>query len=274
MINLSEGRIGARFNEGQGRKPRPEDMANSLHCHPHFELLYLIKGRRRFFFNNTEYEAGAGDLIVFRPSDAHVEYAGTTHVSYFVLRFRPEELTEAKIEIPQVLLQLGPVIPLPDQNRFVDLFQRMMEERGGDDDNRVLQRLYLAEFLIWLQRALQKTITVKDATSRVRIKDAIPLLQQNLNDELNLNQIAKRIFMSPSRFSHVFKEQTGTSPKKFQIAQRIARASELLTSTTLSTREIASQLGYDAPYYFYRQFRQKTGLTPSEYRRRHSRPRI
>jgi AraC-like DNA-binding protein len=85
--------------------------------------------------------------------------------------------------------------------------------------------------------------------------------------------------MSESSFSHVFKELTGVSPKRYAIQTRIARAKELLSGTDLSVKEIAAELGYDDPHYFSRQFRKVAGRPPSDFRPKgrkvhHSRKRV
>lgn len=64
-----------------------------------------------------------------------------------------------------------------------------------------------------------------------------------------------------------FRQQTGTSPHQFAIGQRIASARELLLKSDLPVKEIARRLGYADVFYFGRQFKRQTGVSPALYRR-------
>ena len=64
-----------------------------------------------------------------------------------------------------------------------------------------------------------------------------------------------------------FKKETGQSVSQYIRAARIARAKVLLTSTSLSVREIAERLAFNTPNYFIQSFRALEGLTPAQYRR-------
>ena len=56
-----------------------------------------------------------------------------------------------------------------------------------------------------------------------------------------------------------------TTPRQYLLNQRIQRATYLLINTTLSITDIAGECGFSNLYHFCRTFKQRTGLTPSEY---------
>nr|WP_242478947.1 helix-turn-helix domain-containing protein [Hymenobacter sp. CCM 8763] len=55
--------------------------------------------------------------------------------------------------------------------------------------------------------------------------------------------------------------------EKFIIRQKVERAKELISYAELSMAEVAQQLGYSSPAHLSRQFRQMTGLTPTDFQR-------
>ena len=59
---------------------------------------------------------------------------------------------------------------------------------------------------------------------------------------------------------------TGISPALYQQDLRLQRAKEMLSTTSLSIKEIAYQLNFDSPDYFSSKFRNKTGMKPSQFR--------
>jgi len=67
--------------------------------------------------------------------------------------------------------------------------------------------------------------------------------------------------------SHLFSASEGLTVEKFIIRQKVERAKELIGYGELSIAEVAQQLGYSSPAHLSRQFRQVTGLTPTEFQR-------
>jgi AraC-like DNA-binding protein len=242
----------------------------SLHFHNHYELLYLTKGARCLWMDGAEYRAEVGDLIVFRPGEPHVEYAGSRQVSYFVFRFRPEELSRSCLEFP-ARHRRCPVLSLPHKPEFLALLNRMDSEfHEPDGDSQLLLGAYLVEFIVKLRRAIRESAAGRkpERGIRDRIRLAEDLLHENVAGGMALEKLARRTFMSISHFSHSFKACVGESPRRYQIHERIEQAKALLLETDKPATEIARQLGYASPYFFYRQFRIKTGHTTAQFRER------
>ncbi|MCB0172970.1 MAG: AraC family transcriptional regulator [Anaerolineae bacterium] len=98
------------------------------------------------------------------------------------------------------------------------------------------------------------------------IETALQYLQENISRSLTLADIAHTAGLSVAHFSTLFKQQMSYSPLDYFIHIKIQRACFLLDTTTLSVREIGSQVGYEDPYYFSRIFRKVMGVPPRAYR--------
>ena len=99
-----------------------------------------------------------------------------------------------------------------------------------------------------------------------RIKPALAFINSNCIENPSLKIISAKAGMAPNYFHRKFKELFGLTPFNYMLAQRMNRARHLLTSSTLSIKEIAETVGYESPLYFSRVFRSQMSLTPSEYR--------
>jgi AraC-like DNA-binding protein len=80
-------------------------------------------------------------------------------------------------------------------------------------------------------------------------------------------QLAEKLGMSVRSLRRNFRQRLGVSPHQFLIGQRVTRARALLLSTNLPLKGIARQLGYADVFYFGRQFKRQTGVSPATFRR-------
>ncbi len=102
------------------------------------------------------------------------------------------------------------------------------------------------------------------------INDAKLYMAQHFSDpNLMLQDVAKAVNMSNSRFSTVFSQQNGQTFTEYLIYLRLNRAKELLRRTNMKSAQIARESGYNDAHYFSYIFKKNTGITPSEYRTRY-----
>lgn len=87
------------------------------------------------------------------------------------------------------------------------------------------------------------------------------------NPELSLNDVANNVGLSPNYFSSIFKKATGETFVRQITNMKIEYAKELLTTTKMTTAEIAESVGYNDTNYFISVFRRNCGMTTKEYRR-------
>jgi AraC-like DNA-binding protein len=88
-----------------------------------------------------------------------------------------------------------------------------------------------------------------------------------LGANVDHDRLAQEAGMSTRTFRRRFAEAMGTSPQAYAIACRIGHARHMLGATDLPIKTIAQQLGYSDIFFFSRQFRRFTGISPAAYRR-------
>jgi len=101
-----------------------------------------------------------------------------------------------------------------------------------------------------------------------RIQTAIHFMNSHLERQISLADMAAVARLSPSHLSHLFKTQTGLSPGEYLRRLKMEKASQLLTTTLLSIKEIMAMVGYNNRSNFLRHFRRYYDVAPSEYRQR------
>jgi AraC-like DNA-binding protein len=105
---------------------------------------------------------------------------------------------------------------------------------------------------------------------RQRITELMAALSTDAGPLPSVESWAREMHLSPAHFSRVFKSVTGQSPRDFLIGARLSQARHLLSESNLSVGEIADRLDYADLFFFSRQFKQKTGLSPLQYRNRNA----
>ncbi|MBQ9872007.1 MAG: response regulator [Eubacterium sp.] len=106
-----------------------------------------------------------------------------------------------------------------------------------------------------------------DAGTPSVINDAKVYMSQHFSDpNLMLQDVAKAVNMSNSRFSTVFSQQSGQTFTEYLIYLRMNKAKELLRTTDMKSSQIAHETGYNDAHYFSYIFKKNTGMTPSEFR--------
>jgi AraC family transcriptional regulator of arabinose operon len=100
-----------------------------------------------------------------------------------------------------------------------------------------------------------------------RVQQAMDYISSNLSRSFSVQDVARHVRLSRTRLSSLFKEHTGSTLIHWREERRVARASQLLTQTTLQIQEIAEEIGYDDPLHFSRTFSRLVGCSPRQYRK-------
>jgi transcriptional regulator GlxA family with amidase domain len=111
-------------------------------------------------------------------------------------------------------------------------------------------------------------VDVKKASENMdqRVKTAIVQMEKHLGRELSLDVMAQSVNLSTSRFRHLFKTETGTTPAQYLKSLRMRRAKELVENSFLNIKEIMCSIGVRDKRHFAKDFERTYGLTPTQYR--------
>ncbi|MBO9606758.1 MAG: helix-turn-helix domain-containing protein [Paenibacillaceae bacterium] len=136
----------------------------------------------------------------------------------------------------------------------------------------LLQKKDLEETVAWFECLLEEMVgyietAFKEKKSR-HIREAVKLIEENDGQELSLTAAADRLDLNPSYLSRIFKEKTGTGFMEFVTNARIEKSKKLLHETNMKVKDIGELLGYANVNYYIRIFKEVTGTTPREYRKK------
>ncbi len=98
------------------------------------------------------------------------------------------------------------------------------------------------------------------------IRRAVEHLSLSYRQSHTLAQLARLANLSPSRFAHRFKDETGDAVIAYLLKLRLRDAAQQLELSSNSIKEICSSVGYSSAAHFSRHFRKLYGMSPRQYR--------
>jgi AraC-like DNA-binding protein/quercetin dioxygenase-like cupin family protein len=233
------------------------------------ELVYISEGEGEFIINNKYFRACKGDIMVYNRGVIHDEKSDPLNPlrTYFcgIGNLKINGLDEGFI-IPSTFL------PLIHTNKYMhkvenyisDIFEECSSQVLGYE---IVANNLLTSLIILLTRIIStqslSTAHLETSSLSYQIKEYI---DKNYTQDISLNEIANRIYVSQHYMSHIFKQETGYSPINYLINRRLGEAKKLLLTTDMNIFEISTRVGYENPNYFTMLFKKATGISPSKFR--------
>lgn len=129
----------------------------------------------------------------------------------------------------------------------------------------------LASFFIERILALQELNKQQPGSRPDTMQLVAAFLESNYSQKITQQDLADLFYLNKDYLCRRFKQEYGVSMMTYLAGIRISKAQELLSGTALHYQQIAEAVGISDSKYFARQFKQKTGMTPAEYRARNGR---
>ncbi len=147
----------------------------------------------------------------------------------------------------------------------------MMIETVGDLDIAGKSAECLDDTRKYIEKVLTAALKLRDKISTQKysklIHSAVDYIDQNYsNEDFSLNEVAKKVNVSPTYFSVIFSQETGMTFSEYLSKVRMEKAKELLRCTSMKSSEIGYAIGYKNNHYFSYIFKKIVGITPKEYR--------
>lgn len=254
------------------------------HSHEFAELVIVTGGKGLHVTGNDSWELTAGDVFVIAGPREH-EYRDLRDLRLLNILYQPEQLKMRLLDLPSVagyhaLFTLEPNrrarqpakgrlrLSAKERAQIIEPADRLEHElKSREPGFGFMATAAFMQIIGQLSRCYGRSPSPDDR-ALLRVGEALSHLERNIQNEMNLEELARIAHMSRRSFLRVFQSATGTSPLAWQLGQRIQRACALLRHTDKRVTEIAFDVGFNDSNYFTRQFRKSTGLSPREYRMR------
>lgn len=270
--------------EPAGRPSHPHDVTEIDHYHDFCELVIVLSGRGRHLLEGESFPVSAGNVFVVQGSQVHC-FRDRDDLVLMNVMYDP-----ARLPLPAGLLRRLPgysaLFLLEPSFRSAHRFSSRLdlsredlgtaeamaerlerEARGRQPGHEAALLGLLVELMVFLSRRYGES-EAGESRALLRMGRLISTLEQRYAEPWTLDGLARSAHLSRTNLLRVFRQATGESPIGFLIGLRIEAAKRLLRQTDLGMTDIAHETGFGDSNYFARRFREATGRSPTEYRRR------
>lgn len=141
--------------------------------------------------------------------------------------------------------------------------------RNSEFGARIIQNAYFIQLIVYLNRIMLKSHskeTDRDVQFDERIINILTYINENLENDLSIENIAEKFYINRYYLMHNFKSQTGYTLHNYILQKRLAKASMLIKSG-IQMGIVAEKCGFQDYSSFVRAFKRDFGLSPKQYYR-------
>lgn len=247
-----------------------------IHCHPEYEINVVMKTEGTRVVGDSEENFADLDIVMTGPYVPHVWKSDLVTNHVITIQFSKELLNFQMISkrlfmpIRQMLVDSMQGLQFygEDAVRIKDEIIELTRMQGFGTATKfleILNSLAHASRRKLVTNMYESEVLISQSKSR-RISKVCRYIEENLSRKISLADVALLVNMSESAFSHFFKKKTGISFITYVNNLRVAKACDLLASTSLSASEICYDCGFNNKSNFIRIFTKRKKMTPIEYR--------
>lgn len=250
----------------------------SYHYHDFHKILILLSGDVTYCIEGRTYDLRPNDIVLVNSGEVHKPIIRSdAPYERIIIYVSPDYLNEyrdAKNDLSLCLRQA-----MAEQSHVLRLHSSMNGKLGStireldrslyDEDyaNELYHRILFLEFMIQLNRAaLHNHVEfIGDSASNDKILAVLDYLNEHLTEDISIDELSSRFFLSRYYLMHTFKEQTGYTIGNYLSTKRLFLARDLIARGTPIT-DVCYACGFHNYSTFSRAYKKSFGESPRDYR--------
>ncbi|WP_211227886.1 helix-turn-helix domain-containing protein [Spirochaeta cellobiosiphila] len=248
------------------------------HFHDFYELYFLLDDQSSHIIEGDYFNLQRYDIVLLKPAYLHMtKYPkGESPKARLVVDFRiPDNLPGMEKSIKQLLSIFEEPIPIfrfkgEVRAKIINLFNEIY--MLGVDRHTCRDLMIHCKFIeiLWtiLDNRKENCYAKKEITDTItqKVYEVTSYLHVHYPEEISLQAIAERFYVSPYYLSHQFKRVTGSNFVSYLQQIRIRNAQQLLLYTNKKIKDICEECGFSSFSQFNRVFSKFCHITPSLFR--------
>lgn len=253
-----------------------------------FEIIIGVNKILYIDQDGIQYQVNPGDVLLLLPHHPHQGYAMCSEdISFNWFHFHchgPFEIIEDEAAIEKEIYLLRTQPDLDDSKKFVYipmysspssieriniLFQQIQHVVNSNYYTQQGVHYLLTTLLIEMTEQMITTFhgTSEHSEADKNLSKILEWIRIHAMNNISVSSIAHVFNYNKDYLSHFFKQKMGVNLNEWIHIQKLAKAKDLLSRTTMSIKEIAHMIGIQDDKYFMRLFKKYEKMTPSEFRK-------
>lgn len=250
----------------------------TYHYHDFHKILILLHGDVTYCIEGRTYELSPNDIVLVNAGEVHKPIIRSdAPYERIILYVSPDFLseyedggTDLSLCFRQAYAEQAHVLRLhSSRTGRLGASIRELDASASDNDyaNELHQRILFLEFMIQLNRAaLHNHIEfIGDSASNEKIVSILSYVNEHLTEDITIDDLSARFYLSRYYLMHTFKEQTGYTIGGYLLTKRLFLAKELIAAGTPIT-DVCYACGFKNYSTFSRAYKKSFGESPRDYR--------
>lgn len=231
-------------------------------------LMLIIKTPAFFRSEGKDTRTPANSFIIYRPGSPQYYFPATNEYFDDWIHFYPDD--EELSLLSELNIPLDRPTDIADTTDISSIVQNMCFENYSTNPYR--QNTIDLYFRLMLYKISEKLRIMEHSPNKYETlySERLSVIRKSIyrwpGRDYSIDDMAKELSLSRSRFQHLYTETFGVSVNKDVISSRLNKAAELLKTTDMSVKMVGVNVGYGNTSYFVKLFGSFYGMTPLQYR--------
>ena len=242
-----------------------------FHFHEFDKVVLLLSGHVDYTVESVTYALKPWDVLLVRHHTIHKAVIDRTQpyeriIIYLDGKYFGRSMPEARLmDSFDQADRSGQHLLTPSDAQRQELQQvlRAYESSAGDEGvgASALRETFIIQLLIHISRMTASAAPSRESQYDPKIQQVLSYINEHLHEELTVDQLAERAYLSKYHFMRLFKAQTGSTVHAYVRQKRLLHAARLIREG-VSVGKAAADSGFGDYSAFHRAFRESFGISP------------
>jgi len=250
--------------------------------HPYYELLYVSRGTFSLEWLGELYVCTGPSVFLLTPNSPHRLEVSCGMIEYFYMELELDN-TNTYPSLPQIIQWNSMQGSVDHSSGLTALLFRSLDllrdtaieleeiQHGLFEEITVLETTKILYFIQEiLDHGAKRLSSHHKEGHEPLVESLLKYLETNYKENITLQSLSLLVHLSESYLIRIFKLHTGITPFQYLENLRMEAAVSYLLNTSFTIQKISQLTGYNSIHYFSRHFKQRYGVSPSQWRNEQS----
>lgn len=233
---------------------------------PYYSVEFVTHGKGSAILDGQKYNLTPGTIFSYGPKISQLITAegNLTMVKYFV----DFSGSSARQTLMKYVTPVGTAINVSRQDEITGIFNDLIRHGLSDSPIKSITCSALLEYLFYRIAELKTNEDIQSTKAFTTYQLCRQFINKNYINIKSLNEISEHCKIDKAYLCRLFKTFDTQSPYQYLMYLKMTRAAQLLQRSSILSKEIAFELGFDDPFHFSRAFKKVFGISPKLFRNR------